>query len=48
LPQSPWRTDLLVVTYAVVIFTIVVQGLTFARGLRMAYAPEPASEGVNA
>jgi CPA1 family monovalent cation:H+ antiporter len=48
LPASPWRTDLLVVTYAVVIFTIVVQGLTFARGLRMAYAPEPASEGVNA
>ncbi|HEX4408793.1 MAG TPA: sodium:proton antiporter [Xanthobacteraceae bacterium] len=41
LPQSPWRTDLLVVTYAVVIFTIVVQGLTFGRGLRIAYAPEP-------
>jgi CPA1 family monovalent cation:H+ antiporter len=48
LPQSPWRTDLLVVTYAVVIFTIVVQGLTFSRGLRMAYAPERASEGANA
>ncbi len=41
LPQSPWRTDLLVVTYAVVVFTIVVQGLTFGRGLRIAYAPKP-------
>jgi CPA1 family monovalent cation:H+ antiporter len=37
LPDSPWRTDLLVVTYAVVIFTIVVQGLTTAPFLRAAY-----------
>ena len=37
LPDSPWRTDLLVVTYAVVIFTIVVQGLTFVRVLHSAY-----------
>ncbi len=37
LPVSPWRTQLLVVTYAVVIFTIVVQGLSFARVLRAAY-----------
>jgi CPA1 family monovalent cation:H+ antiporter len=37
LPDSPWRTDLLVVTYAVVVFTIVVQGLTFARVLHAAY-----------
>jgi NhaP-type Na+/H+ or K+/H+ antiporter len=29
---------LLVVTYAVVVFTIVVQGLTFSRVLRTAYA----------
>jgi CPA1 family monovalent cation:H+ antiporter len=41
LPQSPWRSDLLVVAYAVVVFTIVVQGLTFGRGLRIAYAPAP-------
>jgi monovalent cation:H+ antiporter, CPA1 family len=40
LPESPWRTDLLVVTYAVVIFTIVVQGLTISRFLRAAYAEE--------
>jgi CPA1 family monovalent cation:H+ antiporter len=40
LPPSPWRTDLLVVTYAVVVFTIVVQGLTFSRCLRIAYATE--------
>ena len=35
LPASPWRADLLVVAYAVVVFTIVVQGLTlpgFAQG----------------
>jgi monovalent cation:H+ antiporter, CPA1 family len=38
LPASPWRTDLLVVTYAVVIFTILVQGLTISRFLRAAYA----------
>ncbi len=38
LPASPWRVNLLVVTYAVVIFTIVVQGLTMTRFLRAAYA----------
>jgi CPA1 family monovalent cation:H+ antiporter len=37
LPVSPWRADLLVVTYAVVVFTIVVQGLTMSRFLRAAY-----------
>jgi monovalent cation:H+ antiporter, CPA1 family len=37
LPDSPWRTQLLVVTYAVVIFTIVAQGLTFPRVLREVY-----------
>ena len=37
LPETPWRTQLLVVTYAVVVFTIVVQGLTFPRVLRAAY-----------
>ncbi len=42
LPDSPWRTQLLVVTYAVVIFTIVVQGLTFSRVLRTAYGPAKA------
>ncbi len=37
LPDSPWSTALLVATYAVVVFTIVAQGLTFARVLRAAY-----------
>jgi monovalent cation:H+ antiporter, CPA1 family len=37
LPPSPWRADLLVVTYAVVIFTIVVQGLTLPHVLRELY-----------
>ena len=37
LPDSPWSTDLLVATYAVVVFTIVAQGLTFARVLHAAY-----------
>jgi CPA1 family monovalent cation:H+ antiporter len=41
LPASPWRADLLVVTYAVVIFTIVVQGLTLPRVLRELYGAEP-------
>jgi CPA1 family monovalent cation:H+ antiporter len=40
LPPSPWRTDLLVVIYAVVIFTIVVQGLTFSRYLHVAYTKQ--------
>jgi monovalent cation:H+ antiporter, CPA1 family len=43
--SSPWRGDLLVVTYAVVVFTIVVQGLTmpgFVRALYPAKAePDP-------
>ncbi len=42
LPDSPWRTDLLVMTYAVVVFTIVVQGLTFSRMLHSAYGAEKA------
>ncbi len=43
LPESPWRTDLWSSTYAVVVFTIVVQGLTFPRYLRSVYgANEPA------
>jgi len=37
LPASPWRADLLVVTYAVVVFTIVVQGLTMPGFLRTMY-----------
>ena len=45
LPPSPWRADLLVVTYAVVIFTIVVQGLTLPRVLRELYGAEPVPEG---
>jgi CPA1 family monovalent cation:H+ antiporter len=37
LPASPWRGDLLVVTYAVVLFTIVVQGLTMSGLLQALY-----------
>ncbi len=37
LPDSPWRVELLVATYAVVVFTIVVQGLTMPRFVRAAY-----------
>jgi CPA1 family monovalent cation:H+ antiporter len=40
LPDSPWRTELLVITYAVVVFTIVIQGLTFPQCLRTAYGAE--------
>lgn len=43
LPPSPWRTELMVVTYAVVIFTIVVQGLTISRLLNTAYADKKAA-----
>ncbi len=39
LPEGSWRTELLVVTYAVVVFTVVVQGLTIPRFLRAMYAP---------
>jgi len=42
LPASPWRGDLLVVTYAVVVFTIVVQGLTMPGFLRAAYGRKEA------
>jgi Na+:H+ antiporter len=38
LPEGAWRTELLVATYAVVVFTIVVQGLTISRLLRTMYA----------
>jgi CPA1 family monovalent cation:H+ antiporter len=37
LPDSPWRAQLLVTSYAVVLFTIVVQGLTLAPFLRALY-----------
>ena len=43
LPASPWRSDLLVVTYAVVVFTIVVQGLTMPALLRAAYGRKEAT-----
>jgi monovalent cation:H+ antiporter, CPA1 family len=43
LPASPWRADLLVVTYAVVVFTVVVQGLSISRFLRAVYATKPVS-----
>jgi CPA1 family monovalent cation:H+ antiporter len=40
LPRSPWRADLLVVTYAVVVFTIVVQGLTIPDVLQAMYGTD--------
>lgn len=43
LPPSPWRADLLVVTYAVVVFTVVVQGLSISRFLRAVCATKPVS-----
>jgi CPA1 family monovalent cation:H+ antiporter len=44
LPASPWRGDLLVVTYAVVLFTIVVQGLTMSGLLRRLYGGNKPAE----
>ena len=41
LPPSPWRADLLVVCYAVVVFTIVVQGLSLPAFLRKVYGATP-------
>jgi CPA1 family monovalent cation:H+ antiporter len=43
LPASPWRTDLLVVAYAVVVFTIVVQGLTISRFLQFLFGDKQPS-----
>jgi CPA1 family monovalent cation:H+ antiporter len=43
LPPSPWRTDLLVVVYAVVVFTIVVQGLTISPFLQTLFGDKPSS-----
>jgi CPA1 family monovalent cation:H+ antiporter len=34
LPASPWRDPIIAVTYVVVVFSILVQGLTLARVLR--------------
>jgi len=42
LPPSPWRAQLLVIVYAVVVFTIVVQGLTLPSLLRRVFATAPA------
>jgi CPA1 family monovalent cation:H+ antiporter len=44
LPASPWRADLLVVTYAVVVFTIVVQGLTIPGVLQAMYGTESSAD----
>ena len=38
LPPSPWRATLLAIVYAVVVFTIVVQGLTMPGLLKRAFA----------
>ena len=42
LPDTPYRAQLLGVCYAVVVFTIVVQGLTMARVLRALYGRQTA------
>jgi CPA1 family monovalent cation:H+ antiporter len=42
MPASPWRADLLVICYAVVVFTIVVQGLTLPAVLRKVFGATPA------
>jgi CPA1 family monovalent cation:H+ antiporter len=42
LPPTPWRSELLFVCYAVVLFTIIVQGLTIERVIRWTF---PASRG---
>jgi CPA1 family monovalent cation:H+ antiporter len=47
LPASPWRDDLLVVCYAVVLFTIVVQGLSMPAFLRRIYGATPAEGGAS-
>jgi NhaP-type Na+/H+ or K+/H+ antiporter len=44
MPASPWRGDLLVVTYAVVLFTIVVQGLTMLGLLQALYGDKKPAE----
>jgi monovalent cation:H+ antiporter, CPA1 family len=41
LPASPWRANLLVVSYAVVVFTIIVQGLTMPQFLQAVYGTIP-------
>jgi len=45
LPASPWRADLLVICYAVVVFTIVVQGLSLPAVLRKVYGATLAQGG---
>ncbi|HLH88065.1 MAG TPA: sodium:proton antiporter [Xanthobacteraceae bacterium] len=37
LPPTPWRSDILVVCYTVVVFTILVQGLTMERAITRMY-----------
>ena len=37
LPQTEWRGPILCVCYAVVVFTIIVQGLTMERVIRWVY-----------
>jgi CPA1 family monovalent cation:H+ antiporter len=42
IPLGPQRNQLLVITYVVVVFSIVAQGLTMGRLLRRFQATEPA------
>ena len=45
LPASPWRDALITVTYVVVVFSILVQGLTLARTLRRCRTSSAGSRG---
>jgi CPA1 family monovalent cation:H+ antiporter len=45
LPDGAWRTELLVMTYAVVVFTVIVQGLTISRFLRATYTADKPRAG---
>ena len=47
LPPSPYRSTLVTATYAVVLFTIAVQGLTVMPVVRKAVAAENAAEGLS-
>jgi monovalent cation:H+ antiporter, CPA1 family len=42
LPDSPYRDQLLTICYAVVVFTVVVQGLTMPRVIRLLFDPHSA------
>jgi len=46
IPQSTWRNDILLICYTVVVFTIIVQGLTLNRVIRRLAPSTPAQHGL--